>query len=204
MTAGTLSHRFRRLGQLAQVSQPALHRLRHGVATHLVDNGKLLKAQARLGHRDPSTTLRHYSHTSLLDDQDVADELDAVLNSRGDDVQARYAELCALSGTTMINAEGVLTSHLQNRLGVGSESAEGWSLGRKETEVGITSGSLLILAGEHRDLGVDVVVDEHLGLARYRSEDPPDVLDDAAFELDRKRQKNGVEAGAVEAFTDEA
>jgi integrase len=83
MTAGTLSHRFRRLGQLAQVSQPALHRLRHGVATHLVDNGKLLKAQARLGHRDPSTTLRHYSHTSLLDDQDVADELDAVLNSRG-------------------------------------------------------------------------------------------------------------------------
>jgi hypothetical protein len=104
----------------------------------------------------------------------------------------------------MTDADGVLTSQLQTRLGLGSGSAEGWGLGGKETEVGITSGSLLILAGEHRDLGVDVVVDEHVGLARYRSEDPPDVLDDAALELDRKRQKNGVEVGAVEAFTDEA
>jgi hypothetical protein len=104
----------------------------------------------------------------------------------------------------MSDADGVLTSHLRNGLGLGSESVKGWSLGSKETEVGITSGSLLTLAGEHRDLGVDVVVDEHLGLARYGSEDPPDVLDDAALELDRKRQKNGVEAGAIEAFTDEA
>jgi integrase len=62
VTADSLSHKFRRLGKQAGVANPALHRLRHGVATHLVDEGKLLKAQARLGHRDPSTTLRHYSH----------------------------------------------------------------------------------------------------------------------------------------------
>jgi integrase len=49
-------------------------------ATHLVDAGKLLKAQARLGHRDPSTTLRDYSHAVPLDDRDVADEIDALLN----------------------------------------------------------------------------------------------------------------------------
>lgn len=67
-------------GAAAGVAGPALHRLRHGVATHLVEQGKLLKAQARLGHRDPATTLRHYSHATPLDDEDVADELDALLN----------------------------------------------------------------------------------------------------------------------------
>jgi integrase len=81
MTADALSHKFRRLGTSAGVSNPALHRLRHGVATYLVDQGKLLKAQARLGHSDPSTTLRHYSHTTALDDEDVAEALDAMLNS---------------------------------------------------------------------------------------------------------------------------
>ena len=40
-TAATPSHRFRRIGQMAGVNQPALQLL---FATHLVDNGKLLKA----------------------------------------------------------------------------------------------------------------------------------------------------------------
>jgi integrase len=81
LTAGALSHRLTRLGQTAGVEHAALHRLRHGVATYLVDRGRLLKAQARLGHRDPATTLRHYSHATPLDDTDVADELDHLLNS---------------------------------------------------------------------------------------------------------------------------
>jgi integrase len=81
LTAGALSHRLTRLGQTAGVEHAALHRLRHGVATYLVDQGRLLKAQARLGHRDPATTLRHYSHATPLDDTDVADELDHLLNS---------------------------------------------------------------------------------------------------------------------------
>jgi len=50
------------------------------VATYLVDHGRLLKAQARLGHADPATTLRHYSHATPLDDTDVADQLDRLLN----------------------------------------------------------------------------------------------------------------------------
>jgi hypothetical protein len=50
------------------------------VGTHLVDGGNVLKAQARLGHRDPATTLRHYLHAVQLDDMDVADELDDLLN----------------------------------------------------------------------------------------------------------------------------
>lgn len=79
MSSSALSHRFTRLGVAAGVDRPALHRLRHGLATHLVDEGKILKAQARLGHADPSTTLRHYSHAIRLDDQDVADELDILL-----------------------------------------------------------------------------------------------------------------------------
>jgi integrase len=81
LTAGALSHRLTRLGRTADVEHAALHRLRHGVATYLVDQGRLLKAQARLGHRDPATTLRHYSHATPLDDTDVAGELDHLLNS---------------------------------------------------------------------------------------------------------------------------
>jgi Phage integrase family len=64
MTAGALSRRLAGLGQGAGVERAALHRLRHGVATYLVDHGLLLKAQARPGHRDPATTLRHYSHAT--------------------------------------------------------------------------------------------------------------------------------------------
>jgi integrase len=80
LTADALSHRLTRLAPASGVKHPALHRLRHGVATYLVDQGRLLKAQARLGHCDPATTLRHYSHATPLDDTDVADELDALLN----------------------------------------------------------------------------------------------------------------------------
>jgi integrase len=84
ITAEALSHRFRRLGHAAGVQQPALHRLRHGVATYLVGTGKILKAQARLGHHDAATTLRHYSHATPLDDQDIADDLDTLLNQRSE------------------------------------------------------------------------------------------------------------------------
>ena len=82
VTADALSHKFRRLGVAAGVERPALHRLRHAVATHLVGEGQLLQAQARLGHRDPMTTLRHYSHAVALHDEDIADNLDQLLNDR--------------------------------------------------------------------------------------------------------------------------
>lgn len=78
--ADLLSHRFERLRTAAGLPDAALHRLRHSVGTHLVGEGKLLKAQARLGHRDPATTLRHYAHAVPLDDEDVADAIDEMLN----------------------------------------------------------------------------------------------------------------------------
>ncbi len=79
--ADLLSHRFDRLRRAAGVPDAALHRLRHSVGTYLVGEGKLLKAQARLGHRDPATTLRHYAHAVPLDDLDVADAIDELLNT---------------------------------------------------------------------------------------------------------------------------
>lgn len=83
LTADALSHRFARLGRADAIDNPCPHRLRHGLATHLVNEGKLLKAQARLGHHDPATTLRHYSHATPLDDLDIADNLDQLLNEVG-------------------------------------------------------------------------------------------------------------------------
>jgi len=79
--ASLLSHRFARFRDRAKVPDARLHRFRHSVATALVEDGKILKAQARLGHRDAATTLRHYAHATPLDDVDVADELDRRLNA---------------------------------------------------------------------------------------------------------------------------
>lgn len=75
-----MSHRFVRLCETAGLPQAALHRFRHSVATSLVEDGKILKAQARLGHRDPSTTLRHYAHATPLDGLDIADGIDRRVN----------------------------------------------------------------------------------------------------------------------------
>jgi integrase len=78
--ADLLSHRFERLRGAAGLPAAALHRLRHSVGTHLVGEGKIIKAQARLGHRDPATTLRHYAYATPLDDEDIADDIDRWLN----------------------------------------------------------------------------------------------------------------------------
>jgi hypothetical protein len=78
-----------------------LRRLRRGAATYLMDHGRLLKAQARLGHRDPATTLRHYSHATPLDDTDVADGLDRLLNDLAR-VLITVSEDCRAAGTDEI------------------------------------------------------------------------------------------------------
>jgi integrase len=75
-----LAARFERLRDFAGVPDASLHRLRHTVAVVLVTDGKLLAAQHRLGHRDLSTTLRHYGWAQAPDDTAIADHLDAVLN----------------------------------------------------------------------------------------------------------------------------
>lgn len=81
LTAGALGHWFAQLARLAEVEGASLHRLRHSVATFLVGRGELLRAQQRLGHRDPSTTLRNYAHAMPLEDETVADDIDELLSS---------------------------------------------------------------------------------------------------------------------------
>jgi len=81
LTASGMGHWF--AGLCAETGLPgvSLHRLRHTMATFLVSRGELLRAQQRLGHRDPSTTLRNYAHALPLEDQDVADDIDTMLSA---------------------------------------------------------------------------------------------------------------------------
>jgi len=83
LTAGALGHWFAELARHAGVPGASLHRLRHSVATFLVGRGELLRAQQRLGHRDPPTTLRNYAHAMPLQDESVADDIDQMLGTPG-------------------------------------------------------------------------------------------------------------------------
>ena len=79
LLCGTLGHWFTTFVRRHGFHDVCLHRLRHTVATVLVADGKLLQAQQRLGHAEASTTLRQYCHALPIDDQDVADHLNALL-----------------------------------------------------------------------------------------------------------------------------
>ena len=80
ITAGALSRRLARLGLASGVGMRLCTGSATAWLTTSLGQGLLLKAQARLGHRDPATTLRHYSHAVPLDDADAADQLDGLLN----------------------------------------------------------------------------------------------------------------------------
>ena len=80
ITTGALGHRFARLAVRSGVEGATLHRLRHNVATFLVERGQILQAQARLGHADASTTLREYAYAVPLADTAVADAIDQHLD----------------------------------------------------------------------------------------------------------------------------
>ena len=75
-----LGHRFNLIRADAGVPDATLHRLRHTVATTLVREGRILDAQARLGHADAATTLREYSHAIPGTDAHIADRIDAHLH----------------------------------------------------------------------------------------------------------------------------
>ena len=81
ITTGALGHRFERLAKRAGVEGATLHRLRHNVATFLVERGQILQAQARLGHADASTTLREYVYALPVADTAVADAIDSHLDA---------------------------------------------------------------------------------------------------------------------------
>jgi integrase len=78
--AEVLGRRFNRIRDDAGVPTATLHRLRHSVATTLVRDGKVLDAQARLGHADAATTLREYSHVIPGTDNHIADQIDSYLD----------------------------------------------------------------------------------------------------------------------------
>jgi hypothetical protein len=73
-----------------------------------------------------------------------------------------------------------------------------------EAEARISADPFAVHVREDRDLNIDVVMHDHSSLARGRAQDPTDVLDDAAFELDGKGEEHRVECRAVETFTKEA
>lgn len=73
--------RFRRVRAAAEVPEATLHRFRHTVGTHLVRQGDLLGAKARLGHDNLSTTLRNYVDDDGIDDRGSAMSLDALYNN---------------------------------------------------------------------------------------------------------------------------
>lgn len=78
LTTSHLVHSFVRLRDDAGLDEITLLRLRHSVATFLVGRGEILKAQQRLGHRDASTTLRNYAYAMPLEDEQIADAIDAM------------------------------------------------------------------------------------------------------------------------------
>lgn len=80
LSTGVLDRRFRNLRADAGAPGASLHRFRHSVATFLVERGEILQAQARLGHRDPSTTLREYAYALPQTDGDIADAIDRHLD----------------------------------------------------------------------------------------------------------------------------
>lgn len=74
--AEVLGHRFTRIRDEAGVPAATLHRFRHSVATTLVRDGKILDAQARLGHADAATTLREYAYVIPVTGTHIADHID--------------------------------------------------------------------------------------------------------------------------------
>lgn len=73
--------RFRRARAAADVPEATLHRFHHTVGTHLVRNGDLLGAKARLGHDNLSTTLRNYVDDDGIDDRRAAMSLDELYDN---------------------------------------------------------------------------------------------------------------------------
>jgi len=82
MAPDTLTHRFSRLVAHMGVGSVRFHDLRHSVATTLLGAGYDLAIVAgRLGHRDPTVTLRVYSHALQQGDRQAAITLGALLAS---------------------------------------------------------------------------------------------------------------------------
>ncbi len=77
----TVTHRFSRLARRLGLTSLRFHDLRHSVATTLLGAGYDLAVVAgRLGHRDPTITLRVYAHALEQRDRQAAVTLGALLD----------------------------------------------------------------------------------------------------------------------------
>ncbi len=80
MAPDTLTHRFSRLVAKLGLDPIRFHDLRHSVATNLLAAGYDLAIVAgRLGHRDPTITLRVYAHALADRDRQAAHALGALM-----------------------------------------------------------------------------------------------------------------------------
>jgi integrase len=76
MAPDTVTHRFSRLAASLGVAGVRFHDLRHAVASTLLAAGYDLAVVAgRLGHRDPTITLRVYAHALQERDRQAAQTL---------------------------------------------------------------------------------------------------------------------------------
>lgn len=91
LSVSVFDHRFRPIRGEANVPDASLHRLRHSVATFLVNRGEILQAQARLGHSDPATTLRIYAHALPLTDTNIADAINQQLDQLPSDSDTAHS-----------------------------------------------------------------------------------------------------------------
>ena len=83
MAPDTLTHRFARLAGRLDLGGVRFHDLRHAVATNLLAAGyELAVVAGRLGHRDPSITLRVYAHALSERDRQAALTLGALIAPR--------------------------------------------------------------------------------------------------------------------------
>ena len=76
--------------------------------------------------------------------------------------------------------------------------------GSGESELAVGSETFAGHGYEHGHGGVVVVVHDDVNFGGVSSQEPADVLDDAAFEGHGERENEGVEAGKVEAFAEVA
>ncbi|MCP5025286.1 MAG: site-specific integrase [Actinomycetia bacterium] len=78
---------WKRTRKLAEIDpQWRLHDLRHWSATHAIAGGHNVRSvAARLGHADPTTTMRTYAHALEGLDQPIADTVAGVLDGEVDE-----------------------------------------------------------------------------------------------------------------------
>ena len=81
-----ISHSFAKLVKKAGLPHIRLHDLRHAHATFLIKEGLSIKmVSERLGHADPATTLKIYSHVLPGEQREAAERFDQLFNPRTDD-----------------------------------------------------------------------------------------------------------------------